>query len=204
MEKLIDLARDINFSVLNGVSQDIYKELHQKVGRLIKIAQSDPAAILYIDGNGGFQLGQAFDVSFSSFNNWNCNDAKFVYYCCIICYCKAIAMGTMQSAIAAHKLYLLLENNCQLVEPIILGMTNEYMEEQFNMPKDEFSPNVDTKKKIEWRFSRLKYFLVQITRAQDAFKNADIKACKVGNLYLQALQNEAKVKIEGYMFLGII
>lgn len=204
MNPLFEIASDVNLAAMEGVKEEIAKELPQRIKKLIAFFQNDPLAMVSVDGHNGFHLGQAFDVSFYSYEDKNSTDAKFAFYCSVIGYCKAIELGTMQSAMAAQKLYQLLENNHQLSDVMLLGMTNEYMVERFNIPREFFSPNVDTKKVIEWRFARLNYYLAQITRLQDAFKDANITACKIGNLYLQALLNEAKERIEGYMYLGIV
>lgn len=204
MNILYEIASDVNFAAMKGAKEDIAKELPQRIKKLIAYFQNDPLAILSVDGHNGFHLGQAFDVAFYSFNDKNCNDAKFSFYCSIIGYCKAIELGTMQSAMAAQKLYKLLNSNHLLSDVMLLSMSNEYMVEKFNIPREFFSPTVDMKEVIEWRFARLNYYLSQITRLQEAFKDANITACKIGNLYLQALLIEAKEKIEGYMFLGIV
>lgn len=204
MNTLYEITSDVNFAAMEGVKEDIAKELPQRIKKLIAYFQNDPSAILSVDGHNGFHLGQAFDVAFYSFDDKNCNDAKFSFYCSIIGYCKAIELGTMQSAMAAQKLYKFLDNNHQLSDVMLLSMSNEYMVEKFNIPREFFSSTVDMKKVIEWRFARLNYYLAQITRLQDAFKDANITACKIGNLYLQALLIEAKERIEGYMYLGIV
>lgn len=204
MNTLYEITSDVNFAAMEGVKEDIAKELPQRIKKLIAYFQNDPSAILSVDGHNGFHLGQAFDVAFYSFDDKNCNDAKFSFYCSIIGYCKAIELGTMQSAMAAQKLYKFLDNNHQLSDVMLLSMSNEYMVEKFNIPREFFSPTVDMKKVIEWRFARLNYYLAQITRLQDAFKDANITACKIGNLYLQALLIEAKERIEGYMYFGIV
>lgn len=204
MNPLFEIASDVNLAAMEGVKEEIAKELPQRIKKLIAFFQNDPLSMISVDGHNGFHLGQAFDVAFYYYEDKNSIDAKFAFYCSVIGYCKAIELGTMQSAMAAQKLYHLLENNHRLSDVMLLGMTNEYMLEQFNIPREFFSPNVDMKKVIEWRFARLNYYLAQITRLQDAFKDANITACKIGNLYLQALLNEAKERIDGYMYLGVV
>ena len=200
IKKLID---DVNFAAIPNAYPEYAQQLPQRIDSLLKYFKSNPSVIFNIDGSFAFQLGRAFNVVFRSFNDVENEDAKFAFRCATIGLCKAVNMGTMQSAIAARDLYHLL-NDCQsLTEILLIQMGNEYMEERYHISKELYSPDLNWSKIVEWRFKRIAYYLAQVVRLQDAFKDADLKACKIGELYLDALLFESEQMIQGYMALGI-
>ena len=79
MNPLFEIASDVNLAALEGVKEEIAKELPQRIKKLIAFFQNDPLAMVFVDGHNGFHLGQAFDVAFYSYEDKNSTDAKFAF-----------------------------------------------------------------------------------------------------------------------------
>ena len=50
----------------------------------------------------------------------------------------------------------------------------------------------------------IKYYLIQLTRAQDAFTDANMKACEIGKKYLSVMHDEYCDDLRGFSSFGII
>ena len=104
----------------------------------------------------------------------------------------------MQSCIAADTLIYTIDNYKErFFTQIFMGLTGT-LEEIL-----EFNPD-DLKKRVETIYKYIKYYLIQITRAEDAFKDANIEACKKGKHYLNAMCENVKDSLNGYRALGIL
>ena len=203
--KIIDLAMDFNFSAMPD-SRTAEKR-SENANALYNYCAKHVDELLAIGNNDGFHTGMAFVNIVTSMKEPNRNDRhsadnqkfKFSLYCAVFCLWKGTQMGTMQSCSAANTLIHTIDYyKEQYFVPIFLNLTGYTLEEIF-----EHDPE-DLKKKVDAIYKHIKYYLIQITRAQDAFKDANIEACNKGKKYLDAMCEEIESAFQGYQLLGII
>ena len=119
-------------------------------------------------------------------------------HCTVIGLWRGIQMGTMQSVIAAQRLIYLLEKyktHFDIMYAKLTGMSlNDLME----------SDKEDVEAKKENICKCILYYLIQITKAQDAFKDANMKACEIGKKYLDVMHDEYCEDLKGFSLFGII
>ena len=56
----------------------------------------------------------------------------------------------------------------------------------------------DVKTKKDMIYKCIKYYLIQLTRAQDAFTDANMKACEIGKKYLSVMHDEYCDDLRGF------
>ena len=108
-------------------------------------------------------------------------------------------MGTMQSIIATQRLIYLIDKykipHFDLMFTKLMGMS---LNELFEANPD------DVKTKKDMIYKCIKYYLIQLTRAQDAFTDANMKACEIGKKYLSVMHDEYCDDLRGFSSFGII
>lgn len=212
--ELIEMAQNVNFSADTRSYAHIQEKFDENVNTLYEYCSQNPQTIISANNNEGYHVGTAFynilkkmeEPELLSISD-DSTKFKFSLVCAVICLKKAIDMGTVQSGIAAGYMLEILKNYENHLSSIVFGLTNEYIKENFTNADTilKLKPiNGDIKTIISKRLYLLKYYVAQITRLQDAFKDADIDACKLGNLYLNALSLEQEERLNGYMSFGII
>ena len=162
---------------------------------------------LSISDNDGYHVGMAFShilertLYIETDNDFDDENTKFKMslHCAVIGLWRGIQMGTMQSIIATHRLIYLIDKykfpHFDLMFTRLLGLS---LNELF-----EANPE-DVKTKKDKIYKCIKYYLIQLTRAQDAFKDANMKACEMGKKYLDVMHDEYCDDLRGFSSFGII
>lgn len=199
-----DNAMNVNFSAMpNSRTSEQFLE---NANTLYNYCSNHVEELLSLSDSDGYHAGMAFcniisDLEESGKNeqlSYDDKKLKFSLYCEVLCLCKGIQMGTMQSCIAADTLILTIDNYKErFFTQIFMGLTGT-LEDIL-----AFNPD-DLKKRVESIYKYIKYYLIQITRAEDAFKDANIEACKKGKHYLNAMYENVKDSLNGYRALGIL
>lgn len=209
MSELFDLAQQVNFSVgIPGVDDyDTTKKFKENAVAFLSYAQEHVKEILSLDNNSGYHVGMAFNnvvqrmedpcASMDDIDDMFSDDAikfKIYLYCAVVCLWKGIQMGTMQSVIAAHNLIGLIDKNKTSHFDLIFaktlvttGMLKEGGQEE-----------------VEKIYKYTKYYLIQLTRAQDAFKDANMRVCEMGERCIKEIYKDMCERLQGYTSLGVI
>ena len=125
---------------------------------------------------------------------------KLSLYCAVICLWRAVQQGTMQSMIATHTLIQLIDKyRLRYFEPIFMMLTGLSLRQII----EEKTPD-EVKKMTEKIYKITKYYLIQITRMQDAFKDANMKACELGEKFMNTIHDEMCNSLRGYITLGLL
>lgn len=198
------MAMNVNFSAMpNSRTSEQFLE---NANTLYNYCSNHVEELLSLSDSDGYHAGMAFcniisDLEESGKNeqlSYDDKKLKFSLYCEVLCLCKGIQMGTMQSCIAADTLIHTIDNYKErFFTQIFMGLTGT-LEDIL-----AFNPD-DLKKRVESIYKYVKYYLIQITRAEDAFKDANIEACKKGKHYLNAMYENVKDSLNGYRALGIL
>ena len=198
------MAMNVNFSAMpNSRTSEQFLE---NANTLYNYCSNHVEELLSLSDSDGYHAGMAFCNIISNLEESGKNEQlsyddkklKFSLYCEVLGLCKGIQMGTMQSCIAADTLIYTIDNYKErFFTQIFMGLTGT-LEEIL-----EFNPD-DLKKRVETIYKYIKYYLIQITRAEDAFKDANIEACKKGKHYLNAMCENVKDSLNGYRALGIL
>lgn len=198
------MAMNVNFSAMpNSRTSEQFLE---NANTLYNYCSNHVEELLSLSDSDGYHAGMAFcniisDLEESGKNeqlSYDDKKLKFSLYCKVLCLCKGIQMGTMQSCIAADTLIHTIDNYKErFFTQIFMGLTGT-LEDIL-----AFNPD-DLKKRVESIYKYIKYYLIQITRAEDAFKDANIEACKKGKHYLNAMYENVKDSLNGYRALGIL
>ena len=209
MSKLKDLAFSLNLSAgipgmnIQSKTADKFQEY---ADALYDYTTKNLEEFLSISDNDGYHVGMAFShilehtsykESDNVFNEEN-NKFNMSLHCTVIGLWRGIQMGTMQSVIAAQRLIYLLEKyktHFDIMYAKLTGMSlNDLME----------SDKEDVEAKKENICKCILYYLIQITKAQDAFKDANMKACEIGKKYLDVMHDEYCEDLKGFSLFGII
>ncbi len=209
MSKLKDLAFSLNLSAgipgmnIQSKTADKFQEY---ADALYDYTTKNLEDFLSISDNDGYHVGMAFShilehtsykESDNVFNEEN-NKFNMSLHCTVIGLWRGIQMGTMQSVIAAQRLIYLLEKyktHFDIMYAKLTGMSlNDLME----------SDKEDVEAKKENICKCILYYLIQITKAQDAFKDANMKACEIGKKYLDVMHDEYCEDLKGFSLFGII
>ena len=106
----------------------------------------------------------------------------------------------MQSMIATHTLIQLIDKyRLRYFEPIFMMLTGLSLRQII----EEKTPD-EVKKMTEKIYKITKYYLIQITRMQDAFKDANMKACELGEKFMNTIHDEMCNSLRGYITLGLL
>lgn len=195
---------DVNFSAMPN--SRTAEQFFVNANSLYNYCSNHVEELLSLSDNDGYHTGMAFcniisRLEESGKNNEFSHDnikLKFSIYCEVLCLWKGIQMGTMQSCIAADALIHTIDNYKErFFIQIFMGLTGT-LEEILECNPD------DLKKRVETIYKYIKYYLIQITRAEDAFKDANIEACKKGKRYLNAMYESVKDSLNGYRAIGIL
>ena len=199
-----DMAMNVNFSAMRNSRTS--EQFLENANTLYNYCSNHVEELLSLSDSDGYHAGMAFYNIISNLEESGKNEQlsyddkklKFSLYCEVLCLCKGIQMGTMQSCIAADTLIHTIDNYKErFFTQLFMGLTGT-LEEIL-----EFNPD-DLKKRVETIYKYIKYYLIQITRAEDAFKDANIEACKKGKRYLNAMYESVKDSLNGYRALGIL
>ncbi len=199
-----DIAMNVNFSAMRNSRTS--EQFLENANTLYNYCSNHVEELLSLSDSDGYHAGMAFCNIISNLEESGKNEQlsyddkklKFSLYCEVLCLCKGIQMGTMQSCIAADTLIHTIDNYKErFFTQLFMGLTGT-LEEIL-----EFNPD-DLKKRVETIYKYIKYYLIQITRAEDAFKDANIEACKKGKRYLNAMYESVKDSLNGYRALGIL
>ena len=199
-----DMAMNVNFSAMRNSRTS--EQFLENANTLYNYCSNHVEELLSLSDSDGYHAGMAFCNIISNLEESGKNEQlsyddkklKFSLYCEVLCLCKGIQMGTMQSCIAADTLIHTIDNYKErFFTQLFMGLTGT-LEEIL-----EFNPD-DLKKRVETIYKYIKYYLIQITRAEDAFKDANIEACKKGKRYLNAMYESVKDSLNGYRALGIL
>lgn len=203
--KIIDLAMNVNFSAIpNSKTAEKYQENSKA---LYDYCTKHVEELLSLSNNEGYHTGMAFIQVIAKMKDPDCGDRhsvdavkfKFSLYSAVVCLWKGIQMGTMQSCIAADTLIHTIDQyKEQYFVQLFMRLTGSSLVEILGRNPESL------KIEIENIYKNVKYYLVQITRAQDAFKDADIEKCNDGEGYLESLYEEIKNALNGYRVLGMI
>jgi len=198
------MAMNVNFSAMpNSRTSEQFLE---NANTLYNYCSNHVEELLSLSDSDGYHAGMAFCKIISNLEESGKNEQlsyddkklKFSLYCEVLCLCKGIQMGTMQSCIAADTLIHTIDNYKErFFTQIFMGLTGT-LEEILRCNPD------DLKKRVETIYKHIKYYLIQITRAEDAFKDANIEACRKGKRYLNAMYESVKDSLNGYRSLGIL
>lgn len=198
------MAMNVNFSAMRNSRTS--EQFLENANTLYNYCSNHVEELLSLSDSDGYHAGMAFYNIISNLEESGKNEQlsyddkklKFSLYCEVLCLCKGIQMGTMQSCIAADTLIHTIDNYKErFFTQLFMGLTGT-LEEIL-----EFNPD-DLKKRVETIYKYIKYYLIQITRAEDAFKDANIEACKKGKRYLNAMYESVKDSLNGYRALGIL
>lgn len=198
------MAMNVNFSAMRNSRTS--EQFLENANTLYNYCSNHVEELLSLSDSDGYHAGMAFCNIISNLEESGKNEQlsyddkklKFSLYCEVLCLCKGIQMGTMQSCIAADTLTHTIDNYKErFFTQLFMGLTGT-LEEIL-----EFNPD-DLKKRVETIYKYIKYYLIQITRAEDAFKDANIEACKKGKRYLNAMYESVKDSLNGYRALGIL
>ncbi len=198
------MAMNVNFSAMRNSRTS--EQFLENANTLYNYCSNHVEELLSLSDSDGYHAGMAFCNIISNLEESGKNEQlsyddkklKFSLYCEVLCLCKGIQMGTMQSCIAADTLIHTIDNYKEkFFTQLFMGLTGT-LEEIL-----EFNPD-DLKKRVETIYKYIKYYLIQITRAEDAFKDANIEACKKGKRYLNAMYESVKDSLNGYRALGIL
>lgn len=210
MSHLFDLAFNLNLSAgIPGINEQskTADKFEEYADALYNYTIGNLEELLSISNNDGYHVGMAFShiVNNTPFVEpqdpfYDSNQRlKMSLYCATICLWRGVQMGTMQSIIATHSLIQLIDKHrMHYFEPIFMMLTGLSLGEII-----EKSPD-DIKNKTEKIYKCTKYYLIQLTRAQDAFKDANLKACELGEKYMNAIHDNMCDSLHGYMSLGVI
>lgn len=198
------MAMNVNFSAMRNSRTS--EQFLENANTLYNYCSNHVEELLSLSDSDGYHAGMAFCNIISNLEESGKNEQlsyddkklKFSLYCEVLCLCKGIQMGTMQSCIAADTLIHTIDNYKErFFTQLFMGLTGT-LEEIL-----EFNPD-DLKIRVETIYKYIKYYLIQITRAEDAFKDANIEACKKGKRYLNAMYESVKDSLNGYRALGIL
>lgn len=195
---------DVNFSAIpNSRTAEQFLE---KANSLYNYCSNHVEELLSLSDSDGYHTGMAFCNLISNLEESGRHEQlshddkklKFSLYCEVLCLYKGIQMGTMQSCIAADTLIHTIDYYKErFFTQIFMGLTGT-LEEILESNPD------DLKKRVETVYKYIKFYLIQITRAEDAFKDANIEACKKGKRYLNDMCESVKDSLNGYRALGIL
>ena len=198
------MAMDVNFSAIpNSRTAEQFLE---KANLLYNYCSNHVEELLSLSDSDGYHTGMAFCNVISKLEesgrygqlSQDDKKLKFSLYCEVLCLCKGIQMRTMQSCIAADTLIHTIDYYKEkFFIQLFMGLTGS-LEEILGCNPD------DLKKRVETIYKHVKYYLIQITRAEDAFKDANTEACEKGKRYLNAMYESVKDSLNGYRALGIL
>lgn len=197
--RIIDMAMGVNLSAFPN--SRIAEQFPEKADALYNYCSKHVEEVLSLSDSDGYHTGMAFFNLIYKPENYSQDNKKlkFSLYCSVICLWKGIQMGTVQSCIAADMLIRTIDNfKDRYFIQIFMELTGLTLGEIL-----EHNPE-DLKKRVEAIYKHIKYYLVQITRAEDAFKDANIEACKKGKRYLNAMYESVKDSLNGYRAIGIL
>lgn len=198
-----ELALNVSYSVMPGSrTAGQYKE-HAET--LYNYCCQNVNEFLSLCDNDSFHVGMAFNIIVSNMeetqNRMSSEATKFKFslYASLLCLFKALQMGTMQSCIAAGGAIKLIDR-CKdtSLRTVFAMLTGGTLSELIKSEPD------DLLKRIDFIYKRLKYLLIQITRADEAFKDADMNLCNQGKKILSVFYNELREKFLGYEAMGIL
>ena len=162
---------------------------------------------LSISDNDGYHVGMAFSYILECTQYKETDNAfdddntrfKISLHCAVIGLWRGIQMRTIQSIIATQRLIYLIDKykfpHFDFMFTKLIGLSlNELLEAK---PED-----VKTKKDMIYKC--IKYYLIQLTRAQDAFKGANIKACEMGMKYLSLIHDRYCSDLRIFSSLGVM
>ena len=198
------MAMNVNFSAMpNSRTSEQFLE---NANSLYDYCSNHVEELLSLSDGDGYHTGMAFcniilKLEESSRNEQLSQDdkkIKFSLYCEVLCLWKGIQMGTMQSCIAADTLIHMIDYYKErFFTQIFMGLIGT-LEKILECNPD------DLKKRVDTIYKYIKYYLIQITRAEDAFKDANMEACKKGERYFNAMYESVKDSLNGYRALGIL
>lgn len=209
MSHIKDLAFNLNLSSgVPGMPQTKNPvKFNEYAKELCNCIENSIEEILSINNNEGYHVGTAFSYvvnwmqdsnSGKDINDFN-TKFKLSLYCAIISLWKGIQVGNMQSVMASHTLIHLIDTyKDKYLFTQFYRLTEMSVGEIINLPHEE------TNSKAEKIYKYIKYYLIQLTRAQDAFKDANLNTCKLGKKYMEGLHDEISEDLNGYLFLGVI
>ena len=210
MSKIQELAFTLNLSAgipgmnIQSKTADKFDEYAKD---LYDYTLNNLEEFLSISDNDGYHVGMAFShilertPYIETDNDFTDENTKFkmLLHCAVIGLWRGIQMGTMQSIIATQRLIYLIDKykipHFNLMFTLLMGMSlNELC---------EANPD-DVKTKKDMIYKCIKYYLIQLTRAQDAFKDANMKACEIGKKYLSVMHDEYCDDLRRFSSFGII
>ena len=191
-----NMAMDVNFSAMpNSRTAEQFSE---KADLLYSYCSNHIEELLSLSENDGYHTGMAFFNLISKIEDHG-QKFKFSLYCTVLCLWKGIQLGTMQSCIAADTLIHTIDNfKDKYFLNLFMGLTGLTLGEILEHDPD------DLKKRVETIYKSIKYYLIQITRGQEAYKDANIESCKKGERYLYALYESIKESLNGYRSIGML
>lgn len=214
MSKIHELAFSLNMSVgipgmnLQTKTSDKFDEYAEA---LYDYTKNNLEEFLSISDNDGYHVGMAFshilertpyiekDIEKDSVFEYENTKFNISLHCAVIGLWRGIQMGTMQSIIATQRLiYLIDKYKCPHFDLMFTKLIGLSLKEVFETDSDD----LETRKEAIYKC--IKYYLIQLTRAQDAFKNANMKVCEMGKNYLNIMHHEYCDNLRGYSALGII
>lgn len=203
--RIIDMAMGVNLSAFP--KSRTAEQFSEKADDLYNYCSKHVEEVLSLSDNDGYHTGMAFFNIISRLKesereekySYDDKKLKFSLYCSVICLWKGIQMGTMQSCIAADTLIHTIDNyKDKFFVKIFMQLTGFSLGEMLEHDSE------DLKKRIETIYKHIKYYLIQITRADDAFKDANIEACKKGERYLNAMCDCIKDILNAYCSIGML
>lgn len=210
MSKLQELAFSLNLSAgipgmnIQSKTADKFDEYAEV---LYNYTINNLEEFLSISDSDGYHVGMAFShildrtpyiETDDDFDDENIK-FKISLHCAMIGLWRGIRMGTMQSVIATQRLIKLIDKyktpHFDLTFTKLIGMSlNELLD----------TDSGDIEKRKDNIYKCIKYYLIQITRVQDAFKDANLKVCEIGKKYLDVMHDEYCDDLRGYSSFGII
>ena len=198
-----ELAMRVNYSAIPGSINA--NKIGEYADELFKYCSNNVGELLSLNNNDSYHVGMSFNIITSSMEepqstlSGNSTKFKFSLFASLICLIKATQMGTMQSCIAANGIIKLIDR-CKTTSlfTVFAPMTGESVSQIVESEPGDILKQIDTICNI------IKYYLIQITRAEDAFKDAKMDICNKGRQLLSLLLNELKEKLEGYESFGML
>lgn len=195
---------DVNFSAIpnSRTAEQFLENAHS----LYNYCSNHVEELLSLSDSDGYHTGMAFCNMIlkleesGRYEQLSQDDKKlkFSLYCEVLCLWKGIHMGTMQSCIAADTLIHTIDYYKErFFTQIFMGLIGS-LEEVLECNPD------DLKKRVETIYKYIKYYLIQITRAENAFKDANMETCKKGERYFNAMYERVKDSLNSYRALGIL
>ena len=207
----MNLASDLNLSMgipELGIQSRTADKFDEYADELYKYTLNNIEELLSINENDGYHVGMAFShiiekmpVPESRLQLGTDNKRlKISLNCAVICLWRGIQMRTMQSVIATHELIKIIDKyKTSYFERTFVKLTGLSLLEII----EEKSPN-EVQSRTDKVYKLIKYYLIQLTRAEDAFKDANMKACELGEKLMKSLHDEMCDNLSGYISFGII